>query len=239
MDQGSSSFDQWPASRAAALARLEAFVPSAGRAYAAQRNFDYGPERRGNVSTLSPYLRHRLLLEEEVVEAVLARHSRSAAEKFIQEVLWRSYWKGWLEQRPEFWPAYLDELDAALAALREDDGFNAGYQAAVTGRTGIDCFDAWARELIGTGYLHNHARMWFASVWIFTLELPWQLGADFFIRHLLDGDPASNTLSWRWVAGLHTRGKHYVARADNIARYTQGRFRPDGQLHPDPAPVDD
>ena len=70
--------------------------------------------------------------------------------------------------------------------------------------------------------------MWFASIWIFSLGLPWTLGADFFLRHLVDGDPASNTLSWRWVAGLHTRGKTYAARAENIARYTEGRFHPQG-----------
>jgi deoxyribodipyrimidine photo-lyase len=72
--------------------------------------------------------------------------------------------------------------------------------------------------------------MWYASIWIFTLKLSWQSGADLFMRHLLDGDAASNTLSWRWVAGLQTRGKHYLARADNIERFTQGRFNPVGQL---------
>jgi len=73
--------------------------------------------------------------------------------------------------------------------------------------------------------------MWFASIWIFTLKLPWELGAAFFYEHLLDGDVASNTLSWRWVAGLQTPGKTYVARADNIAFYTDGRHVPrDGQL---------
>jgi deoxyribodipyrimidine photo-lyase len=71
--------------------------------------------------------------------------------------------------------------------------------------------------------------MWFASIWIFTLKLPWRLGADFFLRNLLDGDPASNTLSWRWVAGLHTRGKPYVAQASNIARFTEERFVPRAQ----------
>jgi deoxyribodipyrimidine photo-lyase len=82
-----------------------------------------------------------------------------------------------------------------------------------------------------TGYLHNHARMWFASIWIFTLRLPWELGAAFFYEHLLDGDVASNTLSWRWVAGLQTRGKTYVAKADNIAFYTVGEHAPAaGQL---------
>ena len=96
----------------------------------------------------------------------------------------------------------------------------------MNGQTGIECFDAWAMELVDTGYLHNHARMWFASIWIFTLGLPWRLGADFFHRHLLDGDSASNTLGWRWAAGLHTRGKPYPADAQNIATFTAGRFTP-------------
>ena len=78
--------------------------------------------------------------------------------------------------------------------------------------------------------------MWFASIWIFTLRLPWTLGADFFLQHLLDGDPASNTLSWRWVAGLHTRGKAYAARAENIRRYTDGRFSPTN-LNETPVPL--
>ena len=71
--------------------------------------------------------------------------------------------------------------------------------------------------------MHNHARLWFASIWIFTLKLPWELGAAFFLEHLHDGDPASNTLSWRWVAGLHTKGKNYVASADNIEKFTDGK----------------
>jgi deoxyribodipyrimidine photo-lyase len=100
------------------------------------------------------------------------------------------------------------------------------YDEAVDGRTGIDCFDAWTHELRQTGYLHNHARMWFASIWIFSLRLPWELGADFFLRHLVDGDAASNTLSWRWVAGLHTQNKHYLATVENIVQFTSGRFNP-------------
>jgi deoxyribodipyrimidine photo-lyase len=103
------------------------------------------------------------------------------------------------------------------------------------GETGIDGFDDWAKELSATGYLHNHARMWFASIWIFTLRLPWELGADFFLRHLIDGDPASNTLSWRWVGGLHTPGKTYLATAENIALNTRGRFRPEGLAPEAPA----
>jgi deoxyribodipyrimidine photo-lyase len=210
--------------RKAGLDRLAKFVAFAGRHYQNNRNADFGPDDRSNVSALSPYIRHRLVTEEEVLRAVLAKHSPAAAEKFIQEVFWRTYFKGHLETRPIIWTNYR----AALKAIRLQGGLQKAYDAAVHAQTGIDCFDAWVSELVEHGYLHNHTRMWFASIWIFTLKLPWELGADFMYRHLLDGDPASNTLSWRWVAGLHTKGKTYLARADNIETYTQGRFSPRG-----------
>ncbi len=163
-----------------------------------------------------------------MLAAVLGRHSRVAAEKFVQEVYWRTYWKGWLERRPSVWTRYRAGVLRGLDRVAAEPGLHDTWQAACTGDTGIDAFDHWARELVRTAYLHNHARMWFASIWIFTLRLPWELGADFFLRHLADGDPASNTLGWRWVAGLQTPGKTYMARADNIARYTEGRFSPRG-----------
>lgn len=212
--------------RTAALEALQAFVPGAGRAYAAGRNHDAGPDGPQAVSRLSPYIRHRVLPEDEVLRAVLGRHSPQSAEKFVQEVFWRSYWKGWLELRPGVWGQYKAGLGRALDAVQTQSGLRRAWETACLGETGIACFDAWARELVLTGYLHNHARMWFASIWIFTLRLPWELGADFFLRHLLDGDPASNTLSWRWVGGLQTPGKTYLARPDNIATFTNGRFVP-------------
>jgi deoxyribodipyrimidine photo-lyase len=225
------------ATRTEALRLLQNFVPQAGRAYAAGRNFDRPGTGHANVSRLSPYLRHRLITETEVLQAVLGRHSAASAEKFIQEVYWRTYWKGWLELRPGVWGAYRSDLDTALARVRADPDLAEALRRAEAGETGIEAFDAWATELTRTGYLSNHARMWTASIWIFTLRLPWVLGADWFLRHLLDGDPASNTLSWRWVAGLQTRGKVYVARAGNIARYTDGRFDPAGQLNEAPEPL--
>lgn len=227
------------AKRTHALDRLEAFLPCAGRSYAAMRNSDFGPDKRSNVSTLSPWIRHRLILEEEVVAAVLRRHSFGAAQKFLQEVFWRTYFKGWLEHRPHVWQRYCGEAQGFADELSRNSGLRSRYEAAVEGRTGIDCMDAWASELVETGYLHNHARMWFASIWIFTLQLPWQLGAEFFLKHLFDGDPASNTLSWRWVAGLHTKGKTYLARASNIEKFTNGRFNPEGQLSQDALPLEE
>ncbi len=223
------------------MARLHDFVPRAGLAYAANRNRDVAGHP--HVSGLSPWLRHRLVTEAEVIAAVQSTHP-GGADKFLAEVWWRTYWKGWLELRPAIWSGYRQGLHAALDRVQVEAGLRARWEDACGGRTGIDGFDHWARELRATGYLHNHARMWFASIWIFTLGLPWELGADFFLRHLIDGDPASNTLSWRWVAGLHTPGKTYLATADNIARNTEGRFAPQGlatvalplQSTPHPAP---
>ncbi|MBY0612755.1 MAG: deoxyribodipyrimidine photolyase [Beijerinckiaceae bacterium] len=210
--------------REAGLRQLRAFLPNAGRRYAEQRNFDFGADKRDNVSVLSPYLRHRLVTEREVAAAVLERHGPQAPFKFLQEVFWRTYWKGWLEAHPDVWQRYR----ATLETLHHDmpSGLRKAVESATAGMTGIDAFDHWVHELNETGYLHNHARMWFASIWVFTLRLPWELGAEFFLHHLIDGDPASNTLSWRWVAGLQTKGKTYLATADNISRYTEGRFAP-------------
>ena len=233
-----------PATRAEGERRLAAFLPRAGAAYTRSRNLDL--PGHPHVSGLSPYLRHRLITEAEVIAATRAAHP-SGADAFLAEVWWRTYWKGWLEQRPGIWAAYLRGVEAGLNRMATEDLLQARVHTACLGRTGIDGFDDWARELAETGYLHNHARMWFASIWIFTLRLPWELGADFFLRHLLDGDPASNTLSWRWVAGLHTPGKTYLATAENIAVNTEGRYRPKGLAttaptlpmvpHPAPGPL--
>lgn len=230
----------FPATRADALARLEAFLPRSGRAYAARRNFDEGPGKRSAVSELSPAIRRRLLTEEEVARAAVAAHGFEAAEKFVMEVCWRSYWRGWLEARPPVWRRYLADVERLETDLARNPGLAAGFAEAVSARTGIDCFDFWVRELQETGYLHNHARMSFASIWIFTLRLPWQLGADFFFRHLLDACPASNTLGWRWVAGLQTQGKTYLANADIIRRTSGGRFAVDAPLatRADPLPAE-
>ena len=231
-------YSLFPSTRAAALGSLVTVIPRMGRAYAAGRNADRGPEEETSTSALSPYLRRRMLLESEVVDAAMHEHGPQRAEKFIQEVFWRTYFKGHLETRPAIWARYHDELAVVRNSLAAESGLHRVFEDATLGRTGIACFDDWARELVATNWLHNHTRMWFASIWIFTLRLPWTLGADFFLRHLLDGDPASNTLSWRWVAGLHTKGRAYVARAENIRRYTDGRYNPT-ELNENPAPLEE
>ena len=216
--------------RAAGLARLATFAGRAGELYDRCRNYDLSAEQRTNVSALSPWIRHRLITEAEVLDAILGIHTFQAAERFVHEIFWRTYFKGWLEQHPDVWPDYQVGLRRQIKSVSKDRRLAANYAQAMAGQTGIDCFDVWADELVRTGYLHNHARMWFASIWIFTLRLPWELGADFFLRHLMDGDPASNTLGWRWVAGIQTKGRPYIAGAANISKFTNQKFCPVHQL---------
>ena len=207
-------------SRAKALGQLNSFVENHLVLYARDRNFDFGPDKRKNTSCLSPYVTHGVLSEKEIIKIALKKLPFSKIEKFIQEVLWRTYWKGWLERRPSLWTNFINDLKN----LKKDFQNNKILKNAINGNTDIECFNDWVIELKKTGYLHNHARMWFSSIWIFTLDLPWQLGAEFFMKYLRDGDPASNTLSWRWTAGLQTKGKHYVAQEWNIKKFTNQRY---------------
>ena len=204
-------------SREGALKQLDAFINSELANYSFKRNFDLGPKDKSNVSCLSPYISHRLITEYEVAKTVLSKFPYQKVEKYIQEIFWRVYWKGWLELRPQVWTDFIEDLKG----LKEDDN----YKKAINGETHIECFNDWVKELKENNYLHNHTRMWFASIWIFTLNLPWQKGAEFFMKHLYDGDAASNTLSWRWVAGLQTKGKHYVAQSWNISKFTNNKYK--------------
>ncbi len=207
-------------SRSFALKKIENFLENNLSHYSKLRNFDFGPEKRSNTSCISPYITHGILTEVEIIKKVLKKSLFVKNEKFIQEILWRIYWKGWLELRPNVWTDYLLELKK----VREEFKDNKEYLNAIKGNTNIECFNEWVKELKEYNYLHNHTRMWFASIWIFTLNLPWQLGAEFFIKHLLDGDAASNTLGWRWVAGIQTHGKHYLASEWNIKKFSNNRF---------------
>ena len=208
-------------SRDKVLKNLDNFIEKNLSEYSKLRNFDFGPNNRTNTSCLSPYITHGLINELEVIKKSLSKFSFSKNEKFIQEILWRTYWKGWLELRPTVWTDYINDLKKIKEKFRD----NPNYKNAINGSTNVECFNEWIKELKENNYLHNHARMWFASIWIFTLNLPWQLGAELFMKHLYDGDAASNTLGWRWVAGIQTQGKHYLASEWNIKKFTNNRFQ--------------
>ncbi|MEM1158172.1 MAG: FAD-binding domain-containing protein [Verrucomicrobiota bacterium] len=194
-----------------ALNRFSAHLP----AYSQRRNVVEAGHP--HVSRLSEAVKARLISEYEVASGILQQHAFKRAEKYVQEVYWRLYWKGWLEWHPEVWTEYRSELSQVRDMLTEEQ--RRLYTVVQQGESGVKIMDRFAQELVETGYLHNHARMWFAGYWIHVCGLPWHLGADFFYRHLLDADPASNTLSWRWVAGLQTQGKNYLPHAGNIRKY--------------------
>ena len=204
-------------SRSEALEKLNNFIDNDILNYNSKRNFDFGVKNRKNVSCLSPYLTHRLITEYETAKQVLKKHPFQKVDKYIQEIFWRVYWKGWLELRPKVWSDFIEDLKS----IEE----NENYLKATEGETEIECFNDWVKELKNFNYLHNHTRMLFASIWVFTLGLPWQKGAEFFMKHLYDGDAASNTLSWRWVAGIQTKGKNYLARSWNISKFTNNRYK--------------
>ena len=204
-------------SRLEALNRLNYFIENDILNYNSKRSYDYGVNNRKNVSCLSPYITHRLITEYETAKEVLSKHPFQKVDKFIQEIFWRVYWKGWLELRPKVWSDFVEDLKE----IKEDEK----YLKAIKGETDIECFNDWVRELKNYNYLHNHTRMLFASIWIFTLGLPWQKGAEFFMKYLFDGDAASNTLSWRWVAGIQTKGKNYLAQSWNITKFTNNKYK--------------
>ena len=216
--------------RDGALKKLDNFIENEIINYNSKRNFDFGPKERKNVSCLSPYITHRLITEYETVERVLKKRPYQKVEKYVQEIFWRVYWKGWLELRPKVWTDFTEDLKN----IKDDEKI----QQAVNGKTQISCFNDWVNELKEFNYLHNHTRMWFASIWIFTLKLPWQKGAEFFLKYLLDGDAASNTLSWRWVAGLQTKGKNYSAQSWNIEKFTNNKYK-NIRLVENPIPLQD
>ena len=202
----------FPGGRRAALERLAALKPGT---YARSRNF-----LDGAVSRLSPYLRHGVLDLAEVRDAAVGRSGAAASSKFVFELAWRDYWRRvYAELGDRVWedlePYATGHAASSYAAELPED--------IVRGETGDVCIDGFVRDLVDGGYVHNHARMWFASYVVHHRRVRWQAGAAFYLEHLLDGDPASNNLSWQWVAGTFSREPYFFNRG-NLERYTTGRY---------------
>ena len=202
--------------RQAADQRLAAVQPAR---YGRSRNF-----LDGAVTRLSPYIRHGVLSLAEVRDAVFEKlHTsggRDAGEKLINELGWRDFWQRvWRRLGDAIWdnqePLKTGHSPASYAAELPAD--------IATASTGLACMDAFASELIATGWLHNHARMWMAAYVVHWRRVRWQAGARWFLQHLLDGDPASNNLSWQWVASSFSH-KPYVFNRSNLERYSAGRL---------------
>ena len=208
--------------------KMTDWMPNAASSYQSSRNYDL--DGKQTTSRLSESISAGILSEMDVIDCAKRFNISMKNSKFIEEIFWRVYFRGYFETHPSVWTHYTKNLNSHFQKLPNY------YDIAVKGNTEIECVNAWVNQLKETGYLHNHTRMWFASIWIFTLDLPWELGADLFMRYLNDADEASNTLSWRWVAGLHTSKKPYVARASNIFKYTQ-KYNPQNKLNPSPEPI--
>lgn len=202
-----------PGGRAAAEAALRQIAP---QRYAATRN-----RLDGAVTRLSMYIRHGVLGLAEVRDAVISMvGSRHEAEKLINELAWRDYWQ-----------RLYRELGEGIWVDRE--AYKTGYMATQyqnelpndipASSTGLACMDAFSRELRETGYLHNHVRMWLAAYVVHWRRVKWQAGAHWFLMHLLDGDPASNNLSWQWVASTFSY-KPYIFNRENLERYSGGLY---------------
>ena len=196
--------------------KWEKFLSTKIKDYDSFRNYDFGPQEINYVSKISPFITHRVLLEYQIIKDIKLKYKSNTINKFIEEVYWRIYWKGVLENKPCIWENFIkkniDNYDYDL------------YINAINGETNISYFNSWVKELKTYNYLHNHTRMWFASTWIFSLGLPWELGARLFFEYLYDGDAASNLLSWRWVGGLQTKGKRYLFSPQNLKKFSNGRF---------------
>lgn len=215
--------DTCPPTRSAALARIARVQPGA---YARTRN-----HLQGAVTGLSPYLTHGLVTLPEVLAGVLQRHALEVQHKLVFELGWREYFRHVWAQRGD---GILHSLHAgpraeeAQAAVLPDDIRQA--------RTGVPAIDEAVRTLYATGLLHNHARMWLASYVVHLRQVHWRAGADWLLAHLLDGDLASNHLSWQWVAGTGSH-KPYLFNAENVARYAPPAWHSPGSVIDQPYEV--
>lgn len=197
--------------RRAAEAQLAVIKPDR---YAATRN-----HLRGAVTRLSAYLRHGVLTLAEVRVIALQRGG-ARAEKLVTELAWRDYWQRvYAKLGNGIWR----DREAPKTGWAPRDYARELPIDIRNGQTGLACMDGFAAELSATGYLHNHARMWVAAFVVHFRRVRWQAGAKWFLEHLLDGDPASNNLSWQWVASTFSSKPYYFNR-DNLEQFTDGRY---------------
>ncbi len=202
--------------RQAALQRLQAFD---GHTYAATRNQTV---RRG-VSALSPYIRHGVLGLAELRDYVLVTWGHSASTtRFVNELAWRAFWQQVYAEKGNQIYAEIEgpKYPRAERTRRGAAGLPADILSA---STGLVCIDEALRELYQQGYMHNHARMWFAAYLQHWRGEHWRDGADLFYQHLLDGDPASNTLSWQWVGSTFSHKPYYFNR-ENVEKFSDGAY---------------
>lgn len=204
---GSYLADEWHGGRHEALKRLNSIDAIA---YNRNRNFI-----NGAVTHLSPYFRHGCITLKEAADNAQERF-KDMSEKFVFELAWRDYWRRvWYANGNAIF-SDIEDPKVALGDKLMPDFIRQGI-------TGLPCMDGFIRDLNYGGYVHNHARMWFAAYVVHWLKVDWREAADWFEHHLLDGDKASNHLSWQWVASTFS-SKPYYFNKENLARYTGEKY---------------
>lgn len=204
-------------------------VPQGGRKAAEKILAQLNPSRYastcnyldGAVTRLSPNLRHGVVSLAEVRDMALSKaRNPSKASKLINELGWRDYFQ---RVYRIIGRSVWSDLEAYKTGSKAKSYADTLPDDIAKGTTGLACIDSFSQELRETGYLHNHARMWLASYIVHRRRVRWQAGARWFLTHLLDGDPASNNLSWQWVASTFSH-KPYIFNRRNLEKYTNGAY---------------
>jgi len=179
----------------------------------------YGSSRNhldGAVTQLSPYIRHGVMQLTDVRDQALEISNAKESEKFIQQLAWREYWQRLYKEFPErIW----HNVEDYKTGFSPSDYADELPEDISSGKTGVACIDGFIKDLLSSGYLHNHARLYLAGYICHWRRVKWQAGAQWFLSHLLDGDPASNNLSWQWVASTFSH-KPYYYNLENVAKFS-------------------
>lgn len=186
------------------IEKIESFNP---KNYKKTRNF-----LNGNVSHLSPYITAGVVSQKQVIDILLKKFSLKELKDFIFELAWREY----------FYNIWEDKGDQIFEDLKNPQvyGNKEVPNVVIEGKTGISAIDQEIKNLIEFGYMHNHARMWVASLCTNFARSNWYEPAKWMYFHLIDGDLASNTLSWQWVCGAFS-SKKYWFNQDNVNKYSE------------------
>lgn len=205
--KGRNLVDEWQGGRKQALLRLSEIDAAS---YGRNRNFI-----NGAITRLSPYLRYGCLTLKETTDYVLKRAGKQGG-KLISELAYRDFWRqNWYRHGN----AIHSDMEESKVAVGDHDIPAFIHQ----GITGLPCMDEAVRSLTNEGYVHNHMRMWFAAYLVHWLKVDWRKAADWFELNLLDGDKASNHLSWQWIASTFS-SKPYYFNKENLARFTGEKY---------------
>jgi deoxyribodipyrimidine photo-lyase len=157
----------------------------------------------GAVTRLSPYITRGIVTLPQIRDRLHERHNKQDCEKLVQELAWREYFQN-------VWQAKGEEVFSDIRFQRDDWTHEQLVTALVEAATGVEVIDVGIRELEETGYMHNHLRMWVASVATNLARAHWLTNGKWLYYYLIDGDLASNFLSWQWVAGTSVNKRYTV-----------------------------